>query len=103
MKRYDVLLAAYNFFKYYNNNYRPIYHLENYILYLVRVINGLPEYNEACDILELPQNLIEELKQAYRKKALKFHPDKNPEDNATEQFQKYLEAYEFLSNVGGIS
>ena len=38
----DVLLAAYNFFKYYNNNYRPIYHLENYILYLVRVINGLP-------------------------------------------------------------
>ena len=37
----DVLIAAYNFFKYYNNNYRPIYHLENYILYLIRVINGL--------------------------------------------------------------
>ena len=60
-----------------------------------------PEYNEACDILDLPQKFtIEELKQAYRKKALKYHPDKNPESNATEQFQKISEAYEFLSNVG---
>ena len=37
----DVLISAFNFFKYYNNNYRPIYHLENYILYLIRVTNGL--------------------------------------------------------------
>ena len=37
----DVLISAFNFFKYYNNNYRPIYHLENYILYLLRVTNGL--------------------------------------------------------------
>ena len=60
-----------------------------------------PEYSEACDILDLPQKFtIEELKQAYRRKALKFHPDKNPEADATEQFQKISEAYEFLSNVG---
>ena len=26
-------------FKYYNNNYRPIYHLEAFILYLVKLIN----------------------------------------------------------------
>ncbi len=38
----DVLISAFKFFKYYNNNYRPIYHLENYILYLLRVTNGLP-------------------------------------------------------------
>ena len=60
-----------------------------------------PEYNEACDILDLPQKFtIEELKQAYRKKALKYHPDKNHESNATEQFQKISDAYTFLSNVG---
>lgn len=29
------------FFLYYNNNYRPIFHLEKYILYLIRVVNGL--------------------------------------------------------------
>lgn len=59
------------------------------------------EYNEACDILDLPSKFtIEELKQAYRKKALKYHPDKNPEADATEQFQKISEAYTYLSNVG---
>ena len=34
----DVLIAGYNFFKYYNNNYRPIYHLENYTLYLISIL-----------------------------------------------------------------
>ena len=37
----DILINGFVFFKYYNNNYRPIYHLENYILYLIKVINGL--------------------------------------------------------------
>ena len=36
-----VLLKTYNFLKYFNNNYRPIYHLENYLFYLVRVIHEL--------------------------------------------------------------
>jgi hypothetical protein len=30
-----ILLKTYSFFKYYNNNYRPIYHLENYLFYLI--------------------------------------------------------------------
>ncbi len=60
-----------------------------------------PEYNEACDLLDLPHKFtIEELKQAYRKKALKFHPDKNNSPDATEQFQKISEAYNYLSNIG---
>jgi len=34
-----ILMKTYIFFQYYNNNYRPIYHLENYLFYLVGVIH----------------------------------------------------------------
>jgi len=37
----DILIITYNFFKYYNNNYRPIYHLENYMFILIDKIHGL--------------------------------------------------------------
>ena len=30
----NILIKTYCFFQYYNNNYRPIYHVENYFLYL---------------------------------------------------------------------
>lgn len=36
----DILIKTYSFFQYYNNNYRPIYHLENYLLYLGKVIHN---------------------------------------------------------------
>jgi hypothetical protein len=36
----QVLIKTYSFFQYYNNNYRPIYHLENYILYLTKLIHN---------------------------------------------------------------
>jgi hypothetical protein len=39
----DVLLKTYIFFQYYNNNYRPIYHLENYVYNLVVYVNGYKE------------------------------------------------------------
>jgi hypothetical protein len=35
-----VLLKTYGFFKYYNNNYRPIYHVENYFLSLAKLIHN---------------------------------------------------------------
>ncbi len=40
-----------------------------------------------------------QIKKAYRKKAIEFHPDKNPDDNkAEDQFKKAAEAYEVLGN-----
>jgi hypothetical protein len=35
-----ILIKTFGFFQYYNNNYRPIYHLENYLLYITSVIHG---------------------------------------------------------------
>ncbi len=36
----DLITNTYKFFKLFNNNYRPIYHLESYMFYLTRKIHG---------------------------------------------------------------
>jgi hypothetical protein len=41
----EILIKTYNFLQYYNNNYRPIYHLENYVYKLIIHIH---KYNEVA-------------------------------------------------------
>jgi molecular chaperone DnaJ len=52
------------------------------------------------EILEVPKSATQdEIKKAYRKKAIQYHPDKNPDDkSAEEKFKEAAEAYEVLGN-----
>lgn len=36
----NLLIKTFVFLKYYNNNYRPIYHLESYLFYIISIIHG---------------------------------------------------------------
>ena len=52
------------------------------------------------DVLGVSKNAdVKEIKKAYRKLAIKYHPDKNPGDKAAEEkFKEAAEAYDALSN-----
>ena len=60
----------------------------------------MAEKRDYYEVLGIDKNATaEEIKKAYRKKAIEYHPDKNPGDKAAEEkFKEAAEAYDVLSD-----
>ncbi|MDE6117014.1 MAG: DnaJ domain-containing protein, partial [Duncaniella sp.] len=60
----------------------------------------MAEKRDYYEVLGVDRNADEKaIKSAYRKKAIQYHPDKNPGDKeAEEKFKEAAEAYDVLSN-----
>ncbi|MGY0426806.1 MAG: J domain-containing protein [Polaribacter sp.] len=56
-------------------------------------------FRDYYEVLELnPPATNSELKTAYRKQCIKWHPDKNPNQDTTKRMQLIIEAYLFLKD-----
>ncbi len=60
----------------------------------------MAEKRDYYEVLGVQKNAnADEIKKAYRKAAIQYHPDKNPGDKeAEEKFKEAAEAYDVLSN-----
>jgi len=60
----------------------------------------MPAKRDYYEVLEITrESTSDEIKKAYRKQAMKFHPDRNPGDSeAAERFKECAEAYEVLAD-----
>lgn len=75
-------------------------HVSNLILLQVEKCKAVIAKKDYYEILGLAKTATEdELKKAYKKMALKFHPDKNRAPNATDAFKKISTAFACLNNA----
>ena len=60
----------------------------------------MPSTRDYYEVLGVQRTAsAEEIKRAYRRLAMKFHPDRNPGDSAAEEkFKEAAEAYEVLAD-----
>ena len=65
----------------------------------------MAEKRDYYEVLGVAKNAnADEIKKAYRKAAIQFHPDKNPGDKeAEEKFKEAAEAYDVLSRTSSRS
>ena len=63
------------------------------------ICTNLLKLKDYYEILKISKSASkDEIKRAYKKQAIKFHPDKNKSSKAEECFKKISEAYQILSN-----
>ena len=59
----------------------------------------MPDKRDYYEVLEVSSGASdEELKRAFRRQALEYHPDRNKEAGAEEKFKEINEAYQVLSD-----
>jgi hypothetical protein len=97
------LLKAYKIHSYSSPEFKEIYqYLETFKSYLDDPANNTVEqddiYTKAYKTLGLETDATtDDVKRAYRKLALKYHPDKNKDIGAAEMFQKISDAHDLLN------